>query len=262
MFRRLIFLVFAGLLFSDVQAALNLPEILYPLIEQKLDLAKLDLDNNILSSSDEVEGLKAQLDGIWADIKTKEFAETVGVDNDLRAAYVTMQGIIESAIIEGLEKREIKDVVIDVITPRMPTPLMLSSGRSLGEINLKEAQGFAQYRNPILIELLKAGVVINAYYSDDTKDALSEQTLGLGNYASYCKEYSNLIDQSVIPIDIEKFPAEMTGALYTIDGESITIESRQLTQIDNAKEQSWMIKFGKKAELRKGEVNKFLEKFF
>lgn len=261
MIGKLIVLFMAGLMFSQAEAAVNLPEVLYPLIEQELSRAKLDLDVNTVSSVAEIQSLKTDLDQIWVNIKNKGFSESNATDTDLRAAYVTMQGVIELAITKALEKGTIQDAVVYIITPRMPTPLMLQGGSGLSEINLKDPHGFAKYRNPILVRFLRAGGVVNAFYSHDAKTVLLDQVLGLEYYASYCNDYSNLID-NVIGINFKEFPAEMTGAVYLIDGLLITIESRQLMQIDNTSQQSWAIKFGKHAELRKNNVDKFLEQYF
>lgn len=259
MFRKSIILIFAGFMLSQLEASVSLPESLYPLIDQELARAKVDLDNNTISSAEEINNLKAGLDEIWSNIKNKGYSEATGTDSSLRPAYVTMQGIIESTITKGLVQNKIGDAIAYIITPRMPTPLILKSGSSLSAINFKDPIGFAMYRNPILLEFLKAGGIINAYYSHDAKSVLAAQSLDLDHYNSYCDNYDNLIDRPVINIATSKFPVEVTGAVYMVDGFSITIEARQVTQIDDENRQSWAIKFGKDAELRKNEIAKFLQ---
>lgn len=239
----------------------NTHEALYPLIDQELQRAKSDLDQNKVASPEDINSLKTNLDAIWADIRNQGHAENTGFDIDLRPAYITMQGIIESAITEAFKKRLIDSASISIITPHMPTPLMLKAGRGLHEINLNDPQGFAYYRNLILIEFLESGGTINTVYSHDAESLISDhaQTSALENYASYCELYNNLVDCPVIKIDSAQFPPEMTGALYLVDGSPISIESRQVDQIDNQKTQFWSIKFGNKAELRMNELNRFLE---
>lgn len=261
MIRKFFVLVAACLLFSQVEAAVDVPEVLYSFIEGELSRAKLDLDENTVSSLEEINNLKTNLDKIWVSIKEKGSSESKGLDKDLRAGYVTMQGIIELAISRALEKDKIDDVAVYIVTPRMPTPLMLKGGSGLAGIDLGEPQEFARYRNLILIELLRVGGVVNALYSHNAKSALLNEDQGFENYATYCEQNDNLIDSPVIKIDVEEFPLEMTGAMYLVDDLVITIESRQVTQIDDRKEQAWAIKFGKSAELRKREVDEFLGNF-
>lgn len=261
MIHRFVLLLIFGFISLQLQGAVNLPELLYPLIEQELAQAKLDLDKNTISSQEEIESLKNGLDAVWLSIQKEGISKNSGIDKNLRGVYITMQGIIELAITRALEGHIVKNAIIDIITPRMPTPLMLKIGSALDEIDLNDPQSFAKYRNPILINFLEAGGVINALYSHNAQYAFSEQTDEFRNYALYCNEYSNLFDQPRIKIDYSKFPIEMTGAIYIVDGSTITLEARQVTQIDNVNQQFWAIKFGKHAELRKKEVDAFLDIF-
>lgn len=261
MINRFVLLLISGFISFQLQAAVNLPELLYPLIEQELAQAKSDFDKNTISSQEEIGSLKNGLDAIWLNIRKEGISKNSGMDKNLRGVYITMQGIIESAITRALERHMLENAIIHIITPRMPTPLMLKKGSALDDIDLKDPQSFAKYRNPILINFLKAGGVINAFYSHDAQYAFSEQA-ELKNYAFYCNEYSNLFDQPCIKIEHSKFPVEMTGAIYIVDGSTITIEARQVTQIDNVNQQFWAIKFGKHAELRKNKVGTFLNTFF
>lgn len=262
MIHRFVTLLIFSFISFQLQAAVNLPELLYPLIEEELAHAKSALVKNKVSSEDEIKNLKDNLDAIWLNISNHGISENIGIDKDLRGSYITMQGIIESAITRALESHIVGNVIIHIITPRMPTPLVLKTGSTLDKIDLKDPQSFAKYRNPILINFLKAGGAINAFYSHNAQLALSERTAELNNYASYCNKYINLIDQPCIKINQTEFPSEMTGAVYIIDGLPITIEARQVTQIDNVNQQLWAIKFGENAKSRKNEVDAFLERFF
>ncbi len=261
MIHRFVILLISSFISFPLQAALNLPELLYPLIEQELAQAKLELDKNTISSQEEIASLKNGLDTIWLTIQKEGVSKNSGVDKNLRGVYITMQGIIESAITRALQRHMLENAIVHIVTPRMPTPLMIKGGSALHEIDLNDPQSFAKYRNPILVNFLKAGGVINAFYSHDAQYTCSEQTAELENYALYCNEYSNLFDQPCIKIDHSKFPVEMTGAIYVVDGLPITIESRQVTQIDNVNQQFWAIKFGEYAQLRKNKIDSFLEIF-
>ncbi len=260
MIRKFIVLVAVCLVFTRIGVIANVPEVLYSFIESELSRAKLDLDENGVSSLEEINSLKAKLDEIWVSIKEKGYSEDKGIDKDMRAGYVTMQGIIELAISRALERGEIYNAMVYIVTPQMPTPLMLEGGGGLDAIDLDDPQGFARYRNLILLEFLKVGGEVYAFYSHNAKSALSGGDQGVENYEAYCEQNENLIDNP-IKIGVEKFPVEMTGAIYLVDDLVITIESKQVTQVDNKKEQVWAIKFGKYAELRKNEVGEFLRGF-
>lgn len=228
-------------------------------IEQEISSAKAELDKNTISQTADIKKLQEGLDSIWRNIKEKNYAENNGTDAELRPSYVVMQGIIEREQARALEKGAIKSAEGFIITPRMPTPLMLDSGKNLGEVNLADPQAFALYRNPILNEFLQAGGILNAIYSHDAKTALSNHETGLANYATHLTKYKNLKDNPIIKSDMAKFPAELTGAMYLVDDQPITVESKQITQIDNSKAQSWAIRFGKAAEPRASILNKFLK---
>jgi hypothetical protein len=245
---------------ADSKAA-DVPEVLYHLIDQELERAKLSLDHNTHSSISEIEVLKMKLDILWGAIMNQGYAENIGTDFDLRPVYITMQGIIETAITKAFQNHLIKEASINIIAPRMPTPLMLKAGTTLDAINLNDPQGFAAYRNHILVKFLKAGGSLRTFYSHDAKSILSKQELSieLENYESYCNLYDNLYDIPVLKIDFEKFPQEMTGAIYELDGSRISIESRQVDQIDNQDHQLWSIKFGKYTDARMNEIDSFLK---
>lgn len=257
---------FAMLLISSfislhIQGAVSLLELLHPLIEQELAQAKLDLDKNTFFPKEEIRNLKNGLDAIWLNIQKEDISTNSGIDIDLRSIYIITQGIIESAITRALQMHIIKNAIVLIITPRMPTPLMMRTGDALHEIDLSDPRAFSKYRNPILVNFLKAGGNIHAVYSHDAQFAFSKQTAELENYELYCNEYSNLFNQPYIGINYSEFPVEMTGAIYIVDDFLITIETRQVTQIDNVNKQFWAIKFGKHAELRKNQIDAFLDSF-
>lgn len=246
-------------------AAPGVSEVLYSAIEEEVDLAQLELSNNRLSTELEIVGLKTKLNEMWRCIKEKGFVEEIGGDFKLRPAYITMQGIIERALIKISKEEKVKEIGGWIVTPRMPTPLMLNSSSGLSEIDLRDPLGFVRYRNAILIDFLETGSVLEVIYSQNARsylsdERLSDEGLSLIQYESYRNRYPNLIDLPVIRRDIAEFPGAMTGAIYWVGDLSISIESRQLGQASDGL-RTWAIKFGSYAKEREREVGGFLKEY-
>ncbi len=233
---------------------------LLPIIEKNLNEAKSDLAKNSVSEKQSVSNLIAGLDAIFKDLQSNGISERSGTDSELRPSYVVMQGIIELSLAQAFSQGLVKKIDAYIVTPRMPTPLMLQNGKTLSEINLSESTSFALYRNMILNTFLSAGGNLHAVYSSDAKASLQDQADGLNTYAAYCNKYpQTLYDHPVITIAMKDFPTDVTGAVYYLDDTLITIESKQVTQIDNTKPQSWVIRFGDKATERAAQVNAFFK---
>ena len=267
----LIFLILWSFVFAKDTSAAN-PQsqadiaILIPVIERELTKAKAELDLNKQSSASAIKELKGKLDEIWSDIKTQGYSEKVGIDRDWRGAFVSLQGIIEKSTAVALKESRIKSAEGFIITPRMPTPLMLASGKSFRELNVENPSDFAELRRMILEEYLATGARLNAVYSYNASTALADQQSGLAIYKSTLLAFAeNLKDHPVIKSAMADFPADKTGAVYYLNNNSeqvITVQSYQLSQLDkSAKRQNkWAIRFGAEAKTRAEEINTFLEK--
>lgn len=228
-------------------------------LKNELDYAKEELDLNKLSPKQDIETLKAKLTSIYSYLEQQGFAEDTGVDAALRPAYVIMQGLIERAQASALEWGHLKSSKAYIVTPRMPTPLMLSTGAILKDIDLSSPQAFALYRHNSMNEFLTQQGIVYAVYSHNAKTALVNQEVGLANYAGHLSQYENLKDCPLIKIDMDKFPAYITGAMYNIDGLPVTVESRQVTQIDQINASTWAIRIGQPANTRVAEIERFFE---
>ena len=143
------------------------------------------------------------------------------------------------------------------MTPDIPTPLTLSEGERLNELNLILPKSFAAFRNPILQGFLDAGGIINAHHSKETKP----NGIGKALYSGYLAKYNRQLKDLPLTIDMSKFPLHKTGALYQLDQEMIAIQSRQISQGDSAQRSVWAIKVGKSALDRKEEIDTFLKNY-
>lgn len=262
MIKKILIYTMAIFMFTNVPLTVQADGIdtLLPIIEKNLKAAQSELEKNTVSDKQNIGSLTSNLENIFKDLQSNGISERSGIDSELRPAYVTMQGIIELSLAEALSQGLIKKIDAYIVTPRMPTPLMLNNGKGLSEINISDPASFALYRNIILNTFLSAGGNLHAVYSSDAKMLLQDQAEGLDIYAAYCSKYpQSLHDHPVITIAMKDFPADMTGAVYYLDDTLITIESKQVTQIDNTTPQNWVIRFGDKAKDRAAQVNAFLK---
>jgi hypothetical protein len=232
-------------------------------IEEEVAIAKAQLDENKnpVNTEEDIAQLKAALDDIWGALKNNGFASAQGTESQYRASTVIMQGIIERAQIRALKEGEVKSIEGNIITPRMCTPLMLESGKNLSEVDLSQPISFAHYRKLILDDYLQAGGVLNIVYSHNARTALADKdAVGLAQYESNLMQYGeSLRDRPVVKIDMDKFPSHITGALYYVDGMTITVEAKQVAQAENVILQTWAIKVGESCKSRVEELNDFFK---
>ena len=235
-------------------------------IDRELTKAKTELELNTQSKPEAITELKDKLDEIWFDLKKQGYAEKTGIDREWRAAFVSFQGIIEKSIAVALKEKRVNSVEGFIVTPRMPTPLMLARGKSFRQINVESPADFAELRRMILEEYLTSGARLNAVYSFNTSTALLDQQSGMAIYQSIVKAFpTNLKDHPVIKTEMSAFPADKTGAVYYLNNNSdqvITVQSFQLSQLDKSSisQNKWAIRFGAEAKPRAEEINVFLEK--
>lgn len=239
--------------------------VLLPIIEKELAAAKVELNSNKASKAAAITDLQSKMDNIWNDLKLHGYSEKTGIDSEWRGAFVSLQGIIEKSVAVALKEKKIQSAEGFIITPRMPTPLMLARGKSFKSLNLENPSDFAELRRMILEEYLSAGARLNAVYCYNAATALSNPN-GVEIYKNTLKTFSaNLKDQPVIKSDMANFPADKTGAIYYLNNNSeqvIAIQSYQLSQLDKTatSQNKWAIRFGSHAKSRAEEINVFLEK--
>jgi hypothetical protein len=188
-------------------------------------------------------------------IKGGEFVRQ-GTDDQWRATTVITQGLLEQAMAKTISSNFQVDATI--LTPRMPSPLMQSETVDLTAINVAQAVDFAKFRNGVLKEFLSASGVLKAVYSHDATTILAtKEQAGLATYAANLEKFPTLKNQPIIKIDMSNFPAEITGATYNINGCAVSVESKQITQVD-AKNKDWAIRVGDKAKSRVDQVKSFI----
>ena len=100
---------------------------------------------------------------------------------------------------------------------------------------------------------------MHSVYSHRARTSLAGDK-GIVIYDAALKKYSNIKDQGVLKMDMSDFPAEMAGALYVVDGNSIAVESRQVTQVDNETGKSWVFSVGGRADERKMVQKDFVDR--
>lgn len=245
MIRKLItiFILVISMIHS-ADAKSELLQTLIPYIEQKVTAAKEDL----LQNEDKVNAAKLSqgLDEILNSIKEKGFSESTGIDAELRPSYVVMQGLIELSIAKALSDKKITTAEASIITPKISTPLTLDVSKDLTKVSFDDPKAFAFYRHGTLLKFLEAKGTLNTIYSKSAETSLTGKFEG----------FKTLVNAPVLTI--KDFPLEMAGAIYHANGESITIESRQVGQPTD-KESKWAIKFGEHSNTRKAEINSFLK---
>ena len=240
---------------SNCVQALSLE--LNQMIDQEITKAKAELALNKKSDPAEIERVQVALDTLWAEVKQNEICQREGLDSQWRAPFVILQGLIEKAITQALQKKLIVRAEALFVTPDIPTPLTLSEGERLNELDLALPKSFASFRNPILQGFLDAGGIVNAHHSKETKP----NGIGKALYSGYLAKYDRQLKDVPLTIDISKFPLQKTGVLYQLDQELIAIQSRQISQGDSAQKSLWAIKVGKAAHDRKEEIDIFLKNY-
>lgn len=219
-------------------------QILLPYLESEVTAAKVDLSQ----SEDKLAAAKLSngLDEILKSIKEKGVSESTGLDAELRPSYVVMQGLIELSIAQALMNKKIETAEASILTPKISTPLTLDVSKDLTKIVFDDPKAFAFYRHCTLLKLLEAKGTLNTVYTLSAKTALT------GPF----ENFKNLVNAPVLTI--KDFPLEMAGAIYHINDEAITVESRQVGQPTD-KASKWAIKFGEHSNTRKAEINSFLK---
>lgn len=182
----------------------------------------------------------------WKKIVKNGHSSLEGKDADLRPTIVTLQEIIESNIVDALEKGNIARVVGVIHTPTPPTPLRIKDPSNLSDIAPEAYRNNPQVletlinRHHIMLKLLELkGTLITAY----PKNLSKFKTQGYKHFLSLCRTYTNLIDKP-----IKHHSPELTGATYLIKYKNGTVKAFSLhsTQINSLVEgtQKWEIWFG------------------
>lgn len=233
-----------------------------PLLYKTLREEASALYKNAVSEWQDVKRVSDSLTSVSDGIQLNQISQESGLDSELRPAYVIMQGVVETALANALNLGVCNEVKAHIVAPRMPTPLMLSEGKSISEINLADPLAFAQYRRNTLLKFLEAGGKLCATYSYDAHAALEyTDAKGLENYMRCVQQYNNIQDCPNVKIEMGSFPQQYTGAMYYVDGAlSITVQSMQVTQIDQ-NPQIWAIKMGDAATERAKEMDEFLREY-
>lgn len=254
-----------SLTLPTLTAAPDLKTIIMPILAQELEATKQELDQNLLTPKDQINLLKSQLDQLFDRLLKEDYAEDSTLNDELRSAYIITQGMIESSITKAVERGLIKNPTITIVTPRMPSPFLLTEGAYLKDLNLnnedraQNALSLAAYRNLILIRFFNVGGQIAAYYAYDAREKLSNQGVNLEVYDNYKHQYPyNLLDQFHLDVAMDKFPESMTGAVYVVDRQYITIQSLQADQINQQCNFIWSIKFRSYADQRQKEVGDYI----
>ena len=228
----------------SANAKADLLQTLTPYLEQKVTAAKEDLAQN----EDKVGAAKLSsgLDEILKNIKENGFSESTGLDAELRPSYVVMQGLIELSIAKALFDKNITAAEASIITPKISTPLTLEASKNLTQIAFDDPKAFALYRHSTLLKFLEAKGTLNTIYLKSAETSLTGKFEG----------FKTLVNAPVLTT--KEFPLEMAGAMYSLEGETITVESRQVGQPTD-KSSKWAIKFGEHSNSRKAEINVFLK---
>lgn len=188
-------------------------------------------------------------------LRLYNISQATGEDSELRPVYVIMQGIIETAITNAIKEGVCNVVNAYIITPRMPTPLMLKGGKSLDNMDLSDPMLFAYYRHNTLTNFLDAGGKLSAIYACDAQTAMSSKDPeGLANYMSCVERWKgSIMDLPNNKFYMDSFPQHYVGAMYDLGDSWITVQSSQVSQVDKGP-QLWAIKFGEHAAERSKEV--------
>lgn len=194
--------------------------------------------------------LSTQITSLWNELKEKGEIEKTGTDEQLRASFVSMQGLIESGMTTALKQNAITGATAYIVTPKTPTPLTIeaSEGKTFAQIDSSDPKDFARLRTLIQINFMAAGGVIHSY---NTETSLH------GTYGSYLSKYSNNLENHTV---LASCPPDKTGALYYAGDLPITVQSKQISQIDATKGQEtlWAIRIGDKAKDREQEIRTFI----
>lgn len=257
--RSSVILLFCSIfLFYKCHAQNDLQSILYPIIEKEIIVAKLELDKNVMSNKRQIEHVKLFIEKIWTDIKKEGFSESIGKDEDLRPAYVIMQGIIERAQIVAHNEKKIANNKWAIVTPRMPTPLIFEKCELLSNINIAYPLDLAAYRRCILIDFLKSEGKLYDFYAKDAREVIKDKQIII-RYDSLLAEYSTLIDRPNLDVSMNDFPVKMGGAIYLMRGiPFIAVESYQVgSSLGPEDINKWAIRFGDGAIQRGKQMKDF-----
>lgn len=195
--------------------------------------------------------LVEKIDVLWAQLQSHSKIEMVGTDEQLRAAFVSMQAILEMAITQALKDKFVGKATAYIITPKAPTPLTMETieAKTFANIDPNDPKDFARLRNPVQINFLEAGGVINSYNAAPTLDPV---------FAKYLSKYPiRIINHPTL----KECPPDKTGALYYADDFVIAIQSVQISQIAEVSGQKikWAILFNEQAAAREKEIMDFIK---
>jgi hypothetical protein len=236
-------------------------------INTELSKAKDELDQNPHLSAEEKQTLKNDWDEIWRHLQANNEFQKVGLEKDLRPAFVGFQAIIERAVTSALLNQLITNSNIYIIAPRMPTPLLIKTqDKDFSELKLSEKTAFAAIRRGGLLDLLaNTNTKLYAVYClKANEEGLNESELEQYNDA-LGKFPNNLEDMPTLKLTKDEFPIEKSGAIYNLDEGSImiAINAYQLHNLESnephpQKDVAWSIQINNKAVDRVDEIQEFL----
>lgn len=226
-----------------------------PFVYSALREAVSEVCENTESDAANIKKVYDDLISIGDEIQLYEVSQRIGLDSELRPSYVIMQGIIETAITKAMKEGVYKLVNAYIVTPRMPTPLMLKEDKFLKDMDLSDPMSFAYYRHNTLMNFLNAGGNISAFYAHDAQTAMfSKDPEGLANYKECVKKWKvSIMDLPQDNLSMDSFPQKYVGAMYDLGDSWITLQSSQVSDVDKGPK-LWAIKFGEHALERSQEV--------
>lgn len=247
---------------AEAQTQANSLAVLMPVIETEFLIAKETLNKNTISHPTDIETLISKLDDIMYDINTYGLAERKGVDSEWRGAFIIIQAVIEKSLAQAITEKKLTSCQSYIVTPRMPSPFMLTATKTLDRINITNPIAFAELRRGVLEEYLQSGCKLHAVYSQDAYKLLANDP-GIKIYKTFLDKYKDqIIDKPVLTVGMKHFPSEKSGALYYLNNDRsqvIALSSTQLSQLNEYAEILWSIRFGANATEHVKKIDDFLK---
>jgi len=208
-----------------------LSEKLMPQLKAQINCAQSVLSRNKNSDYQDIAKLGINLWNIQLSLELRGLSHKEGQDSLWRPSFVAFQCILEKALLKAKIDSKVKDIECYIIAPKPPTALLtFNYTSSFRKVNLQDRFSMAALRYESMVRLLDAGCNVHALYSSEASTALANDA-GYAYYIDYAKVCDELKDRPVIELGGAEFPAEMTGAIYKVDGEFIALESRQANQV-------------------------------
>ncbi len=241
--------------------------VIMDIVDEEIPITFVELDKNEVSSKASILELKKKIRELWDELKSKDYVTREGSEAEWRAAFISLQAILEKAQAIALKNKQIDRSKGFILTPRMPSSLMIKDGKNFSQVNIKMPIAFAEVRRTILEEYMEVGAKLYAIYSSDAMAVLSsnkDHIEGVHNYQALKDRFqNNLMDCPLINIPMHEFPLDQTGAWYVLNDNLnavIAIHSYQISQSPKVEQKAtWFISLGSSAQSRLRELNVFLK---